>query len=107
PEGLAWEDARAGLVAAGFSRVLGPEGAIPLDELAAAPRGTVTVVQDRVRVQAGTRARLVESLEHALVHGRGRAAVVLPDRSDRCERFSTALDCAACGFVVREPVPNL
>src|SRR5206468_1240131 len=40
-------------------------------------------------------------------HGRGRAAAVLPDAGGRSERFSSALECAACGFAVRDPVPNL
>src|SRR5207237_8811224 len=53
------------------------------------------------------RARLVGSLGQALRHGRGRAAVWLPDAGDRVERFSRALECATCGFAVRDPVPNL
>src|SRR5207244_1856855 len=51
--------------------------------------------------------RLVDSLEQAMRHGRGRAAVVLPDAEDHIERFSAALECAACGFAVRDAVPNL
>jgi excinuclease ABC subunit A len=67
----------------------------------------LTVVQDRLRLRASDRGRLVESLEQALRHGRGRAAVVLPDAGGHIERYSAALECAACGFAVRDPVPNL
>jgi excinuclease ABC subunit A len=100
--------AREGLQSAGFVRVLGPDGVVDLDELDAAPPGdTIRVVQDRLVVRSADRARLVESLEQALRHGRGHAAVLFPDDGDAIERFSTALACARCGFTVREPTPNL
>src|SRR5439155_689710 len=44
--------------------------------------------------------------ERAFAHGGGRAAAVLADGGEAI-RFSTALECAACGFAVRDPVPNL
>src|SRR6267142_4333753 len=69
--------------------------------------GKLTIVQDRLLLRPADRGRLVESLEQALRHGRGRAAAVLPDAGAPTERFSAALECAACGFAVREPVPNL
>ncbi|HJQ84984.1 MAG TPA: excinuclease ABC subunit A, partial [Candidatus Binatia bacterium] len=109
PAGLPWSEARAGLLAAGFVRILGPDGPVEVETAEAPPAtgGTVTVVQDRLRLRAADRARLCESIEHAFAHGRGRAAVVLPDAGGTVERFSSALECAACGFAVRDPVPNL
>ncbi|TMA50462.1 MAG: excinuclease ABC subunit A, partial [Deltaproteobacteria bacterium] len=109
PAGLPWAEMRSGLLAAGYVRALGPDGPIELDAAETAPvaGGLVTVIQDRLRLRTAERARLVDSLEQALRHGRGRAAAVLPDAGDRVERFSTALECAACGFAVRDPVPNL
>jgi excinuclease ABC subunit A len=108
PPNLPWADARQGLLAAGFVRVLGDDGTVALDELETPPAdGVLTVVQDRLRLRAAERGRLVESLEQAFRHGRGEAAVVLPDDSNRREAFSTALACAQCGFTVRPPVPNL
>jgi excinuclease ABC subunit A len=109
PPELPWADARAGLLAAGFLRVRTPHGVATLDALDTAPAGdgVVTVVQDRIVLRDGERGRLVESLEQAFSHGRGRAAVVLVDAGERVERFSTALECASCGVAVREPVPNL
>src|SRR5262245_31574774 len=108
PPALPWAEARAGLLAAGFIRALGPRGTVELEDAEAPPAGggTITVVQDRLRIHAGERGRLCESLEQAFTHGRGRAAVVLVDAGS-VERFSTGLECAACGFAVRDPVPNL
>src|SRR2546425_10630448 len=108
PAALPWPDVRSGLLQAGFVRALGPAGIVGLEELATPPLvdGALTVVQDRLRLRAAERGRLVESLEQAFEHGRGRAAVVLVDGGETV-RFSTALDCAACGFAVRDPVPNL
>jgi excinuclease ABC subunit A len=108
--GLPWPEVRAGLLAAGYVRVLGADGTVELEGATKPPiRGATTldVVQDRLALRPEQRGRLVESLEHALRHGRGRAAVVLPDAGGAAERFSTALECAACGFAVRDPVPNL
>jgi excinuclease ABC subunit A len=108
PAGLPWPDARAGLLAGGFIRVLGPEGAVALEDVPEPPAGdVVTVVQDRLVLRSADRGRLVESLEQAFRHGRGRAAVILPDGGDATLRFSTALACAHCGFTVRDPAPNL
>ncbi|TMA50269.1 MAG: excinuclease ABC subunit A, partial [Deltaproteobacteria bacterium] len=108
PAALPWPDIRAGLLQAGFVRALGPDGIVRLEELETPPLvdGGLTVVQDRLRLRAAERGRLVESLEQAFEHGRGRAAVVLVDGGETV-RFSTALECAACGFAVRDPVPNL
>ena len=107
--GLPWPEVRAGLLAAGYVRVLGPDGAVELEGATKQPvRGAaLSVVQDRLALRPADRGRLVESLEQALRHGRGRAAAVLPDAGGQTVRFSTALECAACGFAVREPVPNL
>jgi excinuclease ABC subunit A len=108
PERLPWNDVRDGLRAAGYVRVLGARGVLDLDDLADAPDdGFVRIVQDRLLLRDGERGRLVEAIEQAFVHGDGAAEVVFPDDRHRRRRFSTALDCADCGFVVREPVANL
>jgi excinuclease ABC subunit A len=108
PAALPWPQVREGLLGAGFLRVLGADGVVALDDLGQAPsEGTLTVVQDRVRLRAADRGRLVESLEQAFRHGRGRAAVLLPEQDGAALRFSTALACARCDYVVREPTANL
>jgi excinuclease ABC subunit A len=108
PANLPWHEVRTGLLAAGFIRAVAAGAVVELEacEKSPASGGTLTVVQDRVRLDRSGRARLVDSLEQALRHGRGRGAVVLPD-TNHTERFSSGLECAACGFAVRDPVPNL
>src|SRR4029450_4226541 len=108
PTGLPWDQAREGLQAAGFVRVLEASGVARLEEMADRPEGdTVTVVQDRVTLRAADRGRLVESLEQAFRHGRGRASVLPVGDAADALRFSTALACARCDFTVREATPNL
>jgi excinuclease ABC subunit A len=108
PDGLPWKDARDGLLAAGFLRGLDAAGGIVdvADAREAPTRPRLAIVQDRLVLRATDRARLVDSLEQAFEHGRGRLCVRLPD-AGAVEHFSTALECAACGFTVRDPVPNL
>jgi len=108
PAELPWADVRAGLLQAGFIRALGRDGVVALEDLEKPPLvdGAIVVVADRLKLARRERGRLVESLEQALRHGRGRAAVVPVDAGETL-RFSTGLECAACGFAVREPVPNL
>ncbi len=107
PAGLPWEDAREGLLGAGFARLLLGDRVVRLDACDAAPGASARVVQDRLTLRRPARGRLVESLEQALGHGRGRATVVLADGDGAPLRFSTALDCSRCGFTVRDPTPNL
>src|SRR3989449_4949074 len=83
PAALPWSDVRSGLLQAGFVRALGLAGIVGLEELATPPLvdGALTVVQDRLRLRAAERGRLVEALEQAFEHGRGRAAGGLKARS--------------------------
>ena len=63
---------------------------------------------DRLALRAGRRGRLVDSLEQAFRHGRGRAAVVLPDARTAAASASPRRSSAPrCGITVREPSPNL
>jgi excinuclease ABC subunit A len=72
------------------------------------------VVQDRLRLAAGERSRLTESLEAALRVGRGRVAIHLVegdaaavDAAPAREtwRYSSELHCADCDLAYREPLP--
>ncbi|PZA00275.1 excinuclease ABC subunit A [Gammaproteobacteria bacterium 2W06] len=68
------------------------------------------VTQDRVRVEAGRRDRLVEAAEAAFRHGRGHLVVeVLDDAREPIaeHRFSQALHCADCDRHYRDPSPSL
>lgn len=68
------------------------------------------VIQDRVRLEASQRERLVEALETALKHGRGRLAVYPLDEARQPQppwRFSADFHCAGCDLHYRDPFPNL
>lgn len=72
--------------------------------------GTLQVTQDRFRLDASRRDRLLEGLEAAFRHGRGRAVVhPLDDNREPGEpwRFSADLHCPDCDIHHREPIANL
>ncbi len=67
------------------------------------------MIQDRVRLNGENRARIVEDLEVALKHGRGRVTVTPLEgdgKPSAAWRFSSALHCAECAIAYRDPVPN-
>ena len=67
------------------------------------------VIQDRVRLAVSQRARLVEALEAALRHGRGKVSVHVLDEAGNAGapwRFSSELHCADCDIHYQEPTPN-
>ncbi|RME70277.1 MAG: excinuclease ABC subunit UvrA, partial [Planctomycetota bacterium] len=104
-------DAR-GLVAAGFRRVLTPEGEL-LDlrdrpEALERDRRRLVVVLDRLRVGGGAgtdRGRLVDAIEQAFAFGAGEAVAWLPDRDERL-RLAATLRCGACGISYRRLEPD-
>lgn len=106
PEALPWAEVRAGLHAAGFRRLLGPDGTQEVEEVEERP-DEVIVVADRLVVRPGAVRRFVDSIEQAFHWGRGRMLVVFPDRDMRRELFSRGLECTACGIAYREPSANL
>ncbi|MCK4513856.1 MAG: hypothetical protein KAU31_01295, partial [Spirochaetaceae bacterium] len=71
---------------------------------------TCHIIQDRLRYPPSDPARLIEDLEQAMAHGRGRVSVwVLPgDGGAGGEyRYSADLHCAECDIHYRDPAPNL
>ena len=68
------------------------------------------VIQDRVRLKRGNRARIVEDLEAALKIGQERVLVYpLNEQLEPGEplRFSGDLHCPDCDIHYRDPLPNL
>jgi excinuclease ABC subunit A len=67
------------------------------------------VVQDRIRMSAAERARVMEAIEAALKVGRGRvnAHVVTEQPPAPVWRFSSDLHCAECDIHYADPVPSL
>ncbi|MBS0422303.1 MAG: excinuclease ABC subunit UvrA [Proteobacteria bacterium] len=73
---------------------------------------TLCVIQDRFRIGATDRGRVLESLEAALRVGQGRVNVQVVDDSDppkalQTWRYSNQLHCAECDLSYREPNPSL
>jgi excinuclease ABC subunit A len=98
PSNFSEEEVRALLARQGYTRVR---------RLAA---GRLEVTQDRLRLCASQRARLVESLEAALKTGQGHAAVRVLDEAGEpgpATRYSSALHCAHCDREYRDPIPGL
>ena len=68
------------------------------------------VIQDRVRLSARNRERIVEATEAALKIGRGRVNVYSLNEQGKAgkpRRFSSDLHCAECDIHYRAPLPNL
>jgi excinuclease ABC subunit A len=76
------------------------------DRLKAAPLGSLTIVQDRLRLGKASRARLIEACEQAYHFGKGKLTVhFLDGRPPR--RFSKHFHCAECDLDYREGSPAL
>ena len=68
------------------------------------------VIQDRVRLSPGNRARIADALEAALRRGRGSLRVHRLDAQGEPEKardYSETLACPKCGEHYEDPVPNL
>jgi excinuclease ABC subunit A len=70
----------------------------------------LTVVQDRVRLEAGHRARFIEACEQAYHFGKGKLAVLelnSEGTASQVHLFSNRLHCARCDIDYREPSPPM
>ncbi|WP_242395180.1 excinuclease ABC subunit UvrA [Anaeromyxobacter oryzisoli] len=92
---------------AGFRRVLEEGRAVPLEAARLEPRdGAIRVVVDRVEPGRTPRARLVDSIETALLAGKGRVEAHVEGRGEPM-RFSEALHCARCDLAYSDPTPAI
>ncbi|HXQ22024.1 MAG TPA: excinuclease ABC subunit UvrA, partial [Candidatus Acidoferrales bacterium] len=107
PDGLPWEEARAGFQRSGFRRVLVDGQVIAVEEVTTAPPSPLVVVVDRIVTRADQRSRIVDSLEQAFQFGKGRLALVFPDQDNRREPHAARLECPRCDLSYREPTSNL
>ena len=90
----------------GFTRIVVDGEVTDLNGSAAAARkGALDVLVDRITLGADERERLADSLEIALKKGAGRAKVRTAE--GREFPFSDKLECKACGIAYDEPFPNL
>ncbi len=106
PETLTWKEARTGLEASGFRRLLVGGEIEDIDEVQSLPTPLI-VVADRLVVRAEQRKRLTDSIEQAFRFGKGEMALVFPDDSMRAASHAEELICGRCSVQVRDPVPNL
>jgi excinuclease ABC subunit A len=97
PENFSEKEIKGYLAQQGYTRIHGQGNA------------EIQVVQDRVRVDAENRSRLVEDFEKALKHGAERTTVYPLDAagsSTATWRFSSDLHCADCNIAYRDSIPN-
>ena len=106
PPTLPWNEARAGLMASGYRRLLIGTEVCELESVADAP-SNLTVVADRLMLTPDAKRRVTDSLEQAFRFGKGHLALVYPDEEFRTEPYSDRLECPRCGIAYREPTPNL
>ena len=106
PEGLPWEDARAGFQGSGFRRVFIDGQAVPIEEITAPPSPLIVVV-DRLTPRRDQKGRMVDSLEQAFRFGKGRLLLIFPDEEQRREPHVTRLECPRCNIAYRAPTSNL
>ena len=106
---LPWGEVKAGLLHAGFHRLLKDQIIQDLEEIQKLPRKIekIEVVVDRFAYRPEGKKRITGSLEQAFHFGKGRANLYFPQEAWRCEPFSTQLHCAHCDLSYHDPVPNL
>ncbi len=90
----------------GFTRIIVNGEVVDLNGApAAAKKGKLDVLVDRITLGADERERLADSLEMAMKKGDGRAAVIA--ENGRFFEFSDKLECKPCRITYEDPFPNL
>jgi excinuclease ABC subunit A len=92
----------------GYQRLLAGNTILRLEEALVQldpPPKSLTVVQDRVKVNAASRPRFAEACEHAYHFGKGRLTLQwLEDGKIRSRAlYSSSYHCATCDIAYREP----
>jgi excinuclease ABC subunit A len=97
----------------GFQRLLVGGQMVHIEEAESAlgRPAALTVIQDRLKLAPGNRARFVEGCEQAYHFGKGRLAICFVGdqglETGGPLRFSAGLHCATCNLDYREPSPAL
>jgi excinuclease ABC subunit A len=105
---LPWSEVKAGLMQAGFHRLLQGQTICDLEASGAPSAGEgLEVVVDRFVNRAGAKKRITGSLEQAFHYGKGRLNLYFPEDGWRREPFSSLLHCPHCDLAYRDPMPNL
>ncbi|MBK7251916.1 MAG: excinuclease ABC subunit UvrA [Gammaproteobacteria bacterium] len=106
PKNFSLAEVRDLLEKQGYTRFVEPQGQDGGEQCA------LEVVQDRLRLGAAERARVLEALEAALRVGQGRLTVRVmsedpPSQVRESWRYSTELHCADCDLSYRDANPSL
>ncbi|MCZ6623654.1 MAG: excinuclease ABC subunit UvrA [Deltaproteobacteria bacterium] len=109
PTSLPWSEVKAGLLHAGFHRLLQNQAIRDLEEIRDPPqkKENLEVVVDRFAYRPEGKKRITGSLEQAFHFGKGRLNLHFPQEGWRREPFSTHLHCPHCDLSYHDPVPNL
>lgn len=99
----------------GYQRILIGERILRIEEVgplkdALQKDGKITVVQDRLKLVPGSRARFIEACEQAAHFGKGALSIVTLSANGtpgEQRRFSNRLHCASCDIDYTEPSPAL
>ncbi|MBD3315486.1 MAG: excinuclease ABC subunit A, partial [Chitinivibrionales bacterium] len=97
PANFGEEEVRELLAAQGYHRIHSRKGK------------SLEVIQDRLRVNARRRGRIVEDIEAAFKYGHGRVAVHCIDQTGEVKdttRFSSDLHCPRCDIYYKDPIPS-
>src|SRR4051812_22370960 len=115
-EKISLEESLALVSKQGYQRLLVGEEIVRLEELVSRSRNSsfvirhLTVVQDRVKLAAASRARFVEACEQAYHFGKGKLMLRWLNTeagTGKTQPFSNRLHCAQCDIEYREPTPAL
>ncbi|MEE9568081.1 MAG: excinuclease ABC subunit UvrA, partial [Candidatus Binatia bacterium] len=104
---LPFSEVKAGLLQAGFHRLLENQSIHELEEMQDPPPGGLEVVGDRFAYRARAKKRITDSLEQAFHFGKGKLNLYFPQEDWRHEPFSNHLHCPHCELSYSNPVPNL
>jgi excinuclease ABC subunit A len=105
------DDSLALIAHQGYQRLWWNGEALSLEDAAPRlkelPRAEVTVIQDRVRLTAENRSRLVEACEQAYHFGKGKLAIRKIGAKTDAILFSNRIHCAHCDLEYTEATPAL
>ncbi len=100
----------------GYRRLLLQDAVVPIEDASARLKGVrpklLTVIQDRVKMTPGNRARFVQACEQGYHFGKGKLAVRLIPPGARMTPgppmlFSSGLHCARCDLAYQPATPAL
>ena len=104
---LPFSEVKAGLLQAGFHRLLENQAIRELEEIQDPASGDLEVVVDRFAYRREAKKRITDSLEQAYQFGKGKLNLYFPQENWRREPFSNHLHCPHCQLSYGNPVPNL